>query len=360
MSQVFSNNASSTLYGALPIGVTTLVLPAGTGEQFPNPVPGDHFLITLYEKDEAGNEVNLEIVSCTQRVADTLTIARDIEGLVGTVGGRAYPSAAGKTVFVQLRWTASSAAEMLQKSSNLSDLPDVATARTNLGLGNVDNTADLDKPISTATQSALDGKSATSHDHSGVYEPADATILKDADIGVTVQAYDADLTSWAGIAPSAKQDTLVSGTNLKTVNSTTLLGSGNIVTGDVTLTGTQTLTNKTLSGSVLSGDTSNTGRMFSSVVAGSTTINCASGNYFTYTASTNTTFAFSNPPTSGKAYAFTLELTHTAGTITWPATVQWSGGTAPTLTTGKTHLFVFVTDDGGTRWRGVANVNYTN
>lgn len=27
------------------------------------------------------------------------------------------------------------------------------------------------------------------HNHSGVYEPADATILKDADIGVTVQAY---------------------------------------------------------------------------------------------------------------------------------------------------------------------------
>ena len=29
------------------------------------------------------------------------------------------------------------------------------------------------------------------HNHTGVYEPADATILKDADIGVTVQAYDA-------------------------------------------------------------------------------------------------------------------------------------------------------------------------
>ncbi|WXX09742.1 minor tail protein [Mycobacterium phage MS619] len=33
-----------------------------------------------------------------------------------------------------------------------------ATARTNLGLGNVDNTRDIDKPISTATQAALDGK----------------------------------------------------------------------------------------------------------------------------------------------------------------------------------------------------------
>jgi hypothetical protein len=33
-----------------------------------------------------------------------------------------------------------------------------AGARANLGLGNVDNTADLNKPISTATQTALDGK----------------------------------------------------------------------------------------------------------------------------------------------------------------------------------------------------------
>lgn len=46
--------------------------------------------------------------------------------------------------------------------------------------------------ISTVSglQTALDGKSATSHNHSGVYEPADGTILKEADIGVTVQAYD--------------------------------------------------------------------------------------------------------------------------------------------------------------------------
>lgn len=34
---------------------------------------------------------------------------------------------------------------------------------------------------------------AYNHTHTGVYEPADATILKDADIGVTVQPYDATL-----------------------------------------------------------------------------------------------------------------------------------------------------------------------
>jgi hypothetical protein len=37
---------------------------------------------------------------------------------------------------------------------------------------------------------------AGDHNHSGVYEPADATILKDADIGSTVQPYDAYLPAW--------------------------------------------------------------------------------------------------------------------------------------------------------------------
>lgn len=38
----------------------------------------------------------------------------------------------------------------------------------------------------TDLNTALSGKSDTSHNHAGVYEPADATILKDADIGVSV------------------------------------------------------------------------------------------------------------------------------------------------------------------------------
>lgn len=43
--------------------------------------------------------------------------------------------------------------------------------KAQVGLNNVDNTADLDKPISTATQTALNGKSNTGHTHTGVYEP---------------------------------------------------------------------------------------------------------------------------------------------------------------------------------------------
>jgi hypothetical protein len=84
----------------------------------------------------------------------------------------------------------------------------------------------------------------------------------------------------------------------------------------------------------------------------------STSNYFTKTINGNSTFTVSNTPAS-RAFAFTLELTHTSGTITWFSGVEWPGGTAPTLTTGKTHLFMFVTDDGGTRWRASSLINYT-
>jgi len=88
-------------------------------------------------------------------------------------------------------------------------------------------------------------------------------------------------------------------------------------------------------------------------------IDCSAGNYFTKTINANSTCTVSNVPAS-RAYAFTLELTHTSGTVTWFSGVEWPSGTAPTLTTGKTHLFMFVTDDGGTRWRASSLINYTN
>ena len=47
----------------------------------------------------------------------------------------------------------------LKPSNNLSELtPTASTARTNIGLGNVNNTSDASKPVSTATQAALDLK----------------------------------------------------------------------------------------------------------------------------------------------------------------------------------------------------------
>ena len=131
-------------------------------------------------------------------------------------------------------------------------------------------------------------------------------------------------------------------------------------TGDVTLTGTQTLTNKTVSGGIYSGVVDQTGSVRGGVVAmAALDVDCSAGNYFTKTISANSTFTFSNAPAS-RSYGFVLEVTHTSGTLTWPAAVRWPANTAPTLTSGKTHLFVFVTDDGGTTWRGASSVDYNN
>jgi hypothetical protein len=54
-------------------------------------------------------------------------------------------------------------------------------------------------PVTGVLTVNSDAFASTTHNHSGVYEPADATILKDADIGVTVQAYDATILNEADI-----------------------------------------------------------------------------------------------------------------------------------------------------------------
>jgi hypothetical protein len=143
-------------------------------------------------------------------------------------------------------------------------------------------------------------------------------LLESADIGSTVQGYDAD---------TAKTDAAQTFTALQTLN------AGLAVDGPY----------KQVAEAVSALD-----------------IDLSTGNYFTKTINGNSTFTFSNPPASGTVGSFTLELTHTSGTVTWPSSVKFPADTAPTLTAGKTHLFVFITDDGGTRYRGAALVDYVN
>ena len=93
---------------------------------------------------------------------------------------------------------------------------------------------------------------------------------------------------------------------------------------------------------------------------GANAVDCSAGNYFTKTITGATTFTFTNVPTS-VVYTFTMEVTLNGNnSITWPTSVKWNADTAPTITDGKTQLFIFITDDGGTRWRGSSLVDYVN
>jgi hypothetical protein len=88
-------------------------------------------------------------------------------------------------------------------------------------------------------------------------------------------------------------------------------------------------------------------------------IDLEDGNVVTATLSVaTTTFTFSNPIASDDSTSFTLILTQDgtgSRAVTWPASVDWAGGTAPTLTTTATtgvDILTFMTVNAGTTWYG--------
>jgi len=90
-----------------------------------------------------------------------------------------------------------------------------------------------------------------------------------------------------------------------------------------------------------------------------TDLDFTAGNVFFYIlAVATTTFTFSNPSASGTACSFTLIAKQDATgsrAITWPASVDWAGGTAPTptATANSVDIYTFLTVDGGTIWHGM-------
>jgi hypothetical protein len=146
-----------------------------------------------------------------------------------------------------------------------------------------------------------------------------ANALTNADIGVTVQAYDADTT---------KNDVANTFTADQTISAELIADSYNESYNAVTSS------------------------------ANATTVDCETGNVFSHTLTEATTFTFSNPPTTGTAYAFSLRIVQDASAsgfaVTWPASVDWPSATAPTLTATASAVdwFVFSTVDGGTTWYG--------
>lgn len=90
---------------------------------------------------------------------------------------------------------------------------------------------------------------------------------------------------------------------------------------------------------------------------GTVAISYAAGNIADITLTASTIFTFSNHVVG----TYILKLTQGGTgsyTVTWPASVKWSGGTAPTLTTtvGKTDIVTLFHD--GTNFYGTYSLNY--
>ena len=93
----------------------------------------------------------------------------------------------------------------------------------------------------------------------------------------------------------------------------------------------------------------------SAALSGTTpSVDVGARDTYTLTTSGNTTFTFTNVPSSGQVSTFSLHIT--AGgthTLTWPTSVDWAGGTAPDApASGEKDIYTFVSIDGGTNWYG--------
>ena len=289
MSQKFINNFSSTVSQTFGATDTYLYLTSVVG--LPVLTGGDHLLLTLFRKVGA-QESGHEVVKVTAIVDNMLTVVRSVEGAAGSVFNVGTP--------VEARVTAKALTDLAEDAkldahtSNTSN-PHVVTA-AQVGLGNVNNTSDASKPVSTAQAAAI---AAVVYTHPVNHAPS--VITQDASNRFVT---DAEKSTW----------------NAK--------GSG-----DVTLTGTQTLTNKTLTGI--------TETVYA--LSGATPAFLeANGSVQTWTLSANST------PTDSLTAGQSIMLSITPGaySITWPAGIVWTkqggSGTTPQLfTAGKTHVLLW-------------------
>lgn len=260
----------------------------------------------------------------------------------------------------------------------------VSLTKTDVGLGSVDNTSDVNKPLSAATQNALNTKvnsnnpiftggttvqnnaltsesileSATDGNGGGLQRiratrgtiPSKAPVL-DGDLlgGIQFEAWDGASYKVAALIRSF----MSAAAGLNDVPASISIET----TGDGQATPTQRIL------ITHDGRIKIRGALDSNITSLGTgnTVDCSAGTYFTRSVSgVNFVPAFINVPAS-VSYGLTIKIVYgTSGTITWPASVLWPNGVAPILTTAnKTHLVMLATDNGGVTWRGAALINYT-
>ncbi len=195
----------------------------------------------------------------------------------------------------------------------------------------------------TAASNGTGGGASISVSDTAPSSPTSGSLWWDSLVG-NLKIYYSDGTSsqWVDASSSTYGS---GGSSITSSDVTTALGyTPASLTGTNSFSGTNTFSSVVdITGSVRQGI----------VAVAASAIDCSLGNYFTKTATGALTWTFTNVPAT-RAVSVLLELTNGGtGTQTWPAAVKWPGGTAPTLTTAGVDLMGFITDDGGTTWRGV-------
>ena len=225
-----------------------------------------------------------------------------------------------------------------------------------VGLGNVDNTSDANKPVSTAQQAALDGKAAASHTHadattsaSGLMSGADKTKLNGVASGATANATDAQLRDRSTHTGSQAISTV---TGLQTAldgkvatGHTHSYTAADVGLGNVNNTSDASKPISTAQQTAL--DVISRGA-YNTVSGGVIDLSLASGK-FAMTVNGAVTVSFSNAHATYRE-AVLIELTYTSGTVTWPASIAWKGGTPPALTAGKKTWITLYRTSAGTQY----------